>query len=231
MGSPAVATPAARFSGPSLGIAADVVNADGASVTGEEGELVIRRSWPGMTRGFWKEPQRYLDTYWSAIPGTWVHGDRAIRYPDGSWELPGRSDDVLKIAGRRIGPSELESVASEVPGVALVGAVGLPHATKGAALVLAVTAAEGTNDTAATLAQAVEDRMVQAMGAAMRPSGVLVVEALPLTRSGKVHRRVLRAWLAGVEPGDLSSLQNPEIGAGIATAGEALRESMAAPRP
>jgi acetyl-CoA synthetase len=221
-GSPAVVTQSGRFSGPSVGMDVDVVDPEGISVVDQVGELVVRRSWPSMTRGFWREPERYLESYWSKIPDVWVHGDRAIHFSDGSWELPGRSDDVMKIAGKRVGPAEFESLALENPGVALAGAVGVPDPTKGELCVVVVTR-NPTGDFG-DIAVQVENRITSAMGRAMKPRAVLVVDSLPLTRSGKVHRRALRSWLSGVTSGDLSSLDNPECETSIRRAGKALLE-------
>jgi acetyl-CoA synthetase len=219
-GYPNVATSAARFAGPALGIDADVVDARGASLVGVEGELVVRRSWPHMTQGLWQEPDRYLASYWSTIPGLWVHGDRAVRHADGSWEIIGRSDDVLKIAGKRVGPSEMESIAAEVEGVTAAAAVGVPHPTKGQVPVLVVIAAVRKDD--AALPGDVADHVARSFGKPLRPAAVLVVDALPLTRSGKIHRRVLRGWLSGEDPGDLSTLDNPDIEPAIRAAAAAL---------
>src|SRR5256886_2406730 len=116
---------------PALGQAMDVVDAEGRPVRGEVGELVCRRPWPGMTRGIWGDPERYLETYWSRFPGVWTHGDWASVDEDGYWFLHGRSDDTLNIAGKRIGPAELESAAVSHPSVAEAAAVGLPHEVKG----------------------------------------------------------------------------------------------------
>ena len=108
---------ACSLGGPALGMAMDVVDAEGRSLvdTGEVGELVCRRPFPGMTRGFWRDPERYLDTYWRRLPGVWVHGDWASVDEDGYWFLHGRSDDTLNIAGKRIGPAEIESAAVGAP--------------------------------------------------------------------------------------------------------------------
>jgi acetyl-CoA synthetase len=99
------------FGGPNVGIAADVIDAAGRPVRGEVGELAIRQPLPGMTRGFWNDPDRYLEAYWSKVPGVWVHGDWALVDPDGYWYIQGRSDDTLKVAGKRVGPAEVESAA------------------------------------------------------------------------------------------------------------------------
>ena len=208
-GNPIVPTPVCRFSGPALGKAADVVDETGASVRDQLGELVMRRSWPAMTRGFWHERDRYLESYWQRFPGLWVQGDRAIHHSDGTWSLPGRSDDVIKVAGKRIGPVEYESIALEVPGVVSAGAVGLSHPLKGEVAIIALTI-DSSRIVDDDIAAEVINRAETAMGKAMKPYSVVVVPELPLTRSGKIHRRALRAWLADADPGELSSIESLE---------------------
>jgi acetyl-CoA synthetase len=203
-------------------MAADVVDDNGSSVVDQAGELVVRRSWPSMTRGFWQEPERYVNTYWKRFEGMWVHGDRAIHHADGSYEIPGRSDDVLKIAGKRVGPSELESLAGEVPGVISGAAVGVAHPTKGQVPVLVLTVTEeGASDP--ELPEAVADHIAARFGKPMRPAAVLVVPDLPRTRSGKIHRRAVRGWVGGEDPGDLSSVDNVESAEAIVAAAQAWR--------
>ena len=119
------------FGGPVPGMAADVVDAEGRPVRGEVGELVIRRPWIGMTRGFWQNPERYLETYWSRLPGIWVHGDWAAIDQDGLWYILGRSDDVIKVAGKRLGPAEVESALARNPAVLESAAIGVPDDIKG----------------------------------------------------------------------------------------------------
>ena len=116
---------------PALGQAMDVYSPDGAPLRGEVGELVCTRAWPGMTRGIWGDDERYLETYWRRFPGVWTHGDWASIDEDGYWFLHGRSDDTLNIAGKRIGPAELESAALDHPSVAEAAAIGVPHEVKG----------------------------------------------------------------------------------------------------
>ena len=128
---PAVPIKTCSLGGPALGMAMDVVDAEGRSVRGEVGELVCRRPFPGMTRGFWRDPERYLERYWRRFPGVWTHGDWASVDEDGYWFLHGRSDDTLNIAGKRIGPAELESAAVAHPAVTEAAAVGVPHEVKG----------------------------------------------------------------------------------------------------
>ncbi len=195
--------------GPALGMAMDVVDADGRSVRGEVGELVCRKPFPGMTRGFWCDPERYLETYWSRIPGVWVHGDWASVDEDGYWFLHGRSDDTLNIAGKRIGPAELESAAVAHPAVAEAAAVGIPHEVKGEVAWVFCVPAPGVEPTD-ELALEVRELVAADLGKAFAPDRVLFVPALPKTRSAKIVRRAVRAQALGADPGDLSSVENPE---------------------
>jgi acetyl-CoA synthetase len=195
--------------GPALGVDADVYDRDGRPLVGEVGELVVRGSWPGMTRGFWGEPERYLETYWSRFENTWVHGDWASIDEDGFWYLHGRSDDTLNVAGKRIGPAEIESVVVAMPEVTMAAAVGLPHDVKGETVGLYVVAAPGVkvgNDLTRKVDQVVSDTL----GKAFHPETIVWVDDLPRTRSQKIMRRVVKAMALGTDPGDLTSLENPE---------------------
>ena len=198
----------ASFNGPCPGIAADVVGADGAPLRGEVGELVIRRPHPGQTRGFWNDPDRYVETYWSRWPDTWVHGDWAVVDPDGYWYIRGRSDDTLKVAGKRVGPAEVEAAATAHPSVVEAAAIGVPHAVKGETIVVVVTLRPGETDDE-DLRAAIGRRVVEDLGKTLRPEAVVVVPALPKTRSGKIMRRVVRAAYLGLDPGDVSALDDP----------------------
>jgi len=191
---------------PALGEDMDVVDAEGRPVRGEVGELVCRRPWPGMTRGIWGEDERYLDAYWRRFPGIWTHGDWASVDEDGYWFLHGRSDDTLNIAGKRIGPSELESAAISSGIVAEAAAVGVPHEVKGEVAWIFCVAKPGDEPDDARVAAAVSD----ALGKAFKPDRIVWVGALPKTRSAKIVRRAVRARALGLDPGDLSSLENPE---------------------
>jgi acetyl-CoA synthetase len=208
---PVIPIKACSLGGPALGMAMDVVDGEGRSVvaSGEVGELVCRKPFPGMTRGFWRDPERYLDTYWRRFPGVWTHGDWASVDEDGYWFLHGRSDDTLNIAGKRIGPAELESAAVAHPGVLEAAAVGIPHEVKGEVAWLFCIPAPGVavDD---RLAQEVGELVAAELGKAFRPDRVVFVQALPKTRSAKIMRRAVRAKALGVDPGDLSSLENPE---------------------
>jgi acetyl-CoA synthetase len=202
---------ACSVGGPATGMAMDVVDDAGASLvgTGEVGELVCRRPFPGMTRGFWRDPQKFIDTYWSRFPGVWVHGDWASVDADGFWFLHGRSDDTLNIAGKRVGPAELESAAVGHPAVREAAAIGVPHAVKGETAWIfcsLLPGAEPSEELAASVAAAVSAEL----GKAFRPDRIFFVDALPKTRSAKIVRRAVRAMALDTDPGDLSSLENPE---------------------
>jgi acetyl-CoA synthetase len=191
---------------PALGQDMDVFDEEGRPVRGEVGELVCKRAWPGMTRGIWRDPERYLETYWHRFPGVWTHGDWASIDDDGYWFLHGRSDDTLNIAGKRIGPAELESAAVNHPGVAEAAAIGVPHEVKGEVPWLFCVLRPGENADADDVARAVTDEL----GKAFKPERILFVSALPKTRSAKIVRRAVRAKALGQDPGDLSTLENPE---------------------
>ena len=214
---PAIPIKACSLGGPALGMAMDVVDAEGRSVRGEVGELVCRKPFPGMTRGIWRDPERYLDAYWRRLPGIWVHGDWASVDDDGYWFLHGRSDDTLNIAGKRIGPAEIESAVVAHPAVSEAAAVGVPHDVKGeVAWVFCVLAPE--KDATDDLAREVGERAAQELGKAFRPDRVFFVRALPKTRSAKIVRRAVRAKALGQDPGDLSSVENPDVLEDIARA-------------
>ena len=211
------------FAGPIPGMAADVVDAGGRSLRAgpaaergagtQVGELVLRAPWPGMAAGFWQDDARYLDTYWSRFAGIWVHGDWARVDADGHWFIEGRSDDTLKIAGKRVGPAEYESVLVGHPLVREAVAIGVPDAVKGEVAVCFVTltaAAEG----AAAAAWAERERVLRAhvaarLGKALAPARVHCTAALPRTRNGKILRRLVRAAYLGGPLGDLSALEDP----------------------
>jgi acetyl-CoA synthetase len=204
---------------PALGEDMDVVDAEGSPVRGEVGELVCRSPWPGMTRGIWGDPDRYLETYWSRFPGVWTHGDWASVDEDGYWYLHGRSDDTLNIAGKRIGPAELESAAVAHGGVSEAAAIGVPHEVKGEVAWIFCVPTPGTA-AGDELARAVARGVAAELGKAFTPERVVFVSALPKTRSAKIVRRAVRARVLGRDPGDLSSLENPESLEEIAAAVE-----------
>jgi acetyl-CoA synthetase len=197
------------FAGPVPGIAADVLDPEGRSVRGEVGELAIRNPWPGMTRGFWGDKQRYLDTYWSRFEGVWVHGDWAYVDPeDGLWYVLGRSDDTIKIAGKRLGPAEVESVLVGHQWVSEAAAIGVPDELKGEVLVCFVILRPNRKGSP-ELATELEDLVANALGKPLRPKAIHFVGDLPRTRNAKILRRVVKSVYTGKDPGDLSSLENP----------------------
>ena len=216
---PSIPIKSCSLGGPALGMAMDVVDAEGRSLvgTGEVGELVCRKPFPAMTRGFWRDEERYLDAYWRRFPGIWTHGDWASVDEDGYWFLHGRSDDTLNIAGKRIGPAELESAAVAHPGVLEAAAVGIPHDVKGEVAWLFCIPAPGV-DVDDGLAAEVSALVVEQLGKPFQPERVVFVTALPKTRSAKIMRRAVRAKALGDDPGDLSSLENPEALEEIANA-------------
>ncbi|MBY0395167.1 MAG: AMP-dependent synthetase, partial [Thermoleophilia bacterium] len=141
-------------------------------------------------------------------PGIWVHGDWALVDADGYWYIQGRSDDTLKVAGKRVGPAEVESAAMGHPAVLEAAAVGIPHEVKGESIAVFCVLARGTDGDPALLAE-IGARVAGELGKALRPDVVLAVPALPKTRSGKVMRRVIRAAYLGLDPGDVSALDDP----------------------
>ncbi|HET7399103.1 MAG TPA: AMP-binding protein [Intrasporangium sp.] len=193
--------------GPSLGMDVDVVDDAGRPIRGQVGELVCRQPWPSMTRGVWKDPERYLESYWSTFPGLWRHGDYAVVDGDGQWFIRGRSDDVMNVAGKRLAPAEVEAVMAAHPAVAEAAAVGVPDAKKGEAVwAFWVPRPDATEDVSDQLRQRVADEL----GKPFAPSVVHRVERLPKTRSAKILRRAIRAAALGTDPGDLSGAENPE---------------------
>jgi len=170
--------------------------------------LIVRAPWIGMTRGFWNDTGRYEETYWSRFPGVWVHGDWAAIDEDGLWYILGRSDDTIKIAGKRLGPAEVESVLVEHPAVLEAAAIGVPDEMKGQALACFCVLRPGhTGD--AVLADELKALISHRLGKPLRPHAIEFVGDLPKTRNAKVMRRVIRAAYLGEAPGDLSSLENP----------------------
>jgi acetyl-CoA synthetase len=208
-GNPILPLKPCAFSAPCPGMAADVLDDEGQPVRNQVGELVIKAPWIGMTRGFWKDPQRYEDTYWSRFPGIWVHGDFAAVDADGQWYILGRSDDTIKVAGKRLGPAEIESVLVNHPQVVEAAAIGVPDEIKGSEVVaFCVLTGEAAN--ADPLRAELKEMVIRALGKSLAPKEILFVRDLPKTRNAKVMRRMIRAAYLGLNPGDTSSLVNPE---------------------
>jgi acetyl-CoA synthetase len=165
-----------------------------------------------MARGFWNAPERYLDTYWNRWPDTWVHGDWARLDQDGQWYILGRSDDTLKVAGKRIGPAEIESVLVAHPSVTEAAVVGVPDVTRGTAMIAFCVARSGGGVTRQqALATELGELITRSLGKPLRPQRVLFLSALPKTRNAKVMRRLIRAAYLNETPGDISALENPGV--------------------
>ena len=216
MNNPLVPIKPCGFSAPCLGMDADILDENGNSVeNGKVGELAIKQAWLGMAQGFWNEPDRYLETYWQRFEGTWVHGDFAMRDADGHWFILGRSDDTLKVAGKRVGPAEVESILVGHDAIAEAAVIGVPDNIKGTAMVVFCVTNTGGAD-ADALAATLKELIAKEMGKPLQPNKIHFISALPKTRNAKVMRRVIRAAYLGEDAGDLSALENPQTVAEIA---------------
>jgi acetyl-CoA synthetase len=209
MANPLLPLKPCAFSAPCPGMAADVVDEAGNSVHNQVGELVIRQPWIGMTRGFWKDPARYEDAYWSRLPGLWVHGDFAAIDADGQWYILGRSDDTIKVAGKRLGPAEVESILVAHPAVIEAAAIAVPDEVKGSEVVCFAVLRPG-HTASAELRETLRARVADELGKPLKPRDVRFVKDLPKTRNAKVMRRLIRAAYLGQPLGDTSSLENPQ---------------------
>ena len=226
MGNPLLPIKPCSFPAPCPGMDVDILDERGNPVEpGRVGELVIKQPWIGMARGFWQEKERYLETYWRRFKNIWVHGDWAMRDKDGHWFILGRSDDTLKVAGKRVGPAEVESILISHPQVTESAVIGVPDEAKGTAMVafcvLTGTQAPSPASTPnpateenpetedASLAKELQQLVATQMGKPLAPSKIHFVSALPKTRNAKVMRRVIRSAYLGEDPGDLSSLEDP----------------------
>ncbi|HEY9871117.1 MAG TPA: AMP-binding protein [Candidatus Obscuribacterales bacterium] len=195
--------------GPALGMDVDVFDENGRSVRNAIGNLVCKKPGPSMTKGFLRDPDRYIETYFSRFPDVWYHGDWAKVDADGLWFLFGRSDDTIKVAGKRVGPGEVEAILIEHEAVAEAAAIGVPHEVKGEGIVCFVVLtpqAQGSPD----LQKELLDLVARRLGGPLKPEAVHFVKALPKTRSGKIVRGSIRKKYLGEPPGDLSSVENPD---------------------
>jgi len=230
MGNPLLPIKPCSFPAPCPGMDVDILDENGKPVkAGEVGELVIKQPWIGMARGFWQEKERYLETYWRRFKNIWVHGDWAMRDKDGHWFILGRSDDTLKVAGKRVGPSEVESLLIAHPLVTEAAVIGVPDETKGTAMVAFCVVSSGfpqsrkaakdekpetrpvRGGSSDTLERELKSLVSRDMGKPLAPSKIHFVSALPKTRNAKVMRRVIRSAYLGDDPGDLSALENPAV--------------------
>ncbi|RZL80356.1 MAG: acyl-CoA synthetase [Rhodococcus sp. (in: high G+C Gram-positive bacteria)] len=197
---PFLPSDAAAFNGPLPGMDVAVADENGEPVGGQVGELVVRNTWPGMTHAFWRDRTRYLDTYWNKWPGTWVHGDLASVDANGSWRIHGRSDDTIKVSGRRVGPAELEAALLKDRLIVEAAVVGVPDTQRGQRVVAFIVLREGLTLTDDIIATAVRN-----VGRSFAPS-LFATRTLPKTKNGKIMRRAIRARHLGLPTGDMSSL-------------------------
>jgi acetyl-CoA synthetase len=187
------------------GMATEVVDENGQPVRGRMGYLVCTKPAPSMTRGLWNDPVRYIETYWSRFPGMWYHGDWASVDEDGYWFLHGRADESMNVAGRKVGPAEVEDAILQHPGVAEAAVIGVPDELKGEAIVGFAVPKPGVELKGAAICRTV----VEVLGPAFRPREILIVAELPKTQSGKIVRRLMRRKYLGEVLGDLSTVANP----------------------
>jgi acetyl-CoA synthetase len=197
--------------GPALGMDVDIVDATGESIANdnERGYLVSKSSAPSMTKSLWSGDERYMDEYWSRFDDMWDHGDWAQKDEDGFWFLHGRSDDVLNVAGRKVGPAEVEGALIDHKSVNAAAAIGVDDETKGTAVVAYAILEDGSEES-----EALHDELRAQVGAKLgkpfKPREVLFVDEFPVTQSGKIVRRIIQAVYEGEDLGDLSSIENPE---------------------
>jgi acetyl-CoA synthetase len=194
--------------GPAPGMATDVFDEHGAPVRGRMGYLVCTRPSPSMTRGVWGDPERYLSAYWSRWNGVWYHGDWASVDEDGCWFVHGRADESMNVAGRKVGPAEVEAALIEHPAVSEAAVIGVPDDLKGEAIVCFAVLKHGYEANAA-LRNELANQVVDVLGATFRPKAVLTVAELPKTQSGKIVRRLIRQRYLGESLGDVSTVENP----------------------
>ena len=202
---------------PLPGIAADVYNENGESIAEAGGSLVVRKPWPGMLRGLYKDPERYKNVYWSKYTDTYLAGDVSRKDKDGYFWVQGRADDVLNVAGHRIGNSEVESALVSHPKVAEAAVIGKPHELKGSSITAFVVLRKGVEPSEELRAE-LREHVGEEIGKIARPDEIGFVNDVPKTRSGKIMRRIIRAKAIGETVGDISTLANPEAVDGIGSA-------------
>jgi acetyl-CoA synthetase len=192
---------------PFFGQDAEILDDAGKPVPdGEEGYLVLKKPWPAMMTTIYRDPDRYVRQYWSKYPGKYTAGDAAKRDKDGYFWVIGRTDDVIKVAGYRLGTAEIESALVSHPAVAEAAAIGLPHEVKGQAIHCYCLLRAGFKPSD-ELAEELRSHVAQHLGPIVRPEKVSFVDSLPKTRSGKIMRRVLKARAQGLPEGDVSTLE------------------------
>jgi len=198
--------------GPGLGMDIDIVDESGESVTDdhERGFLVATDSCPSMTDSLWSGDDRYLEEYWSTFEDMWDHGDWAQKDADGFWFLHGRADDALNVAGRKVGPAEVEGALIDHEAVTQAAAIGAPDDTTGTAVVTYVVLEDGYEESD-ELREELRAQVGDELGKPFCPRKVLFVDGFPKTQSGKIVRRAIQATYTGEDPGDMSSIENPEV--------------------
>ncbi len=199
---------------PFPGVHAEILREDGSSVDVGGGYLALTRPWPAMTRGIWGDPERFVTTYWSKWPDTYFPGDGAKKDADGYYWVLGRVDDVMNVAGHRIGSMEVESALVDHPAVAEAAVVGRSHELKGTAIAAFVTLKEGQFADEELISD-LKDHVVMKIGALARPDDILFSADLPKTRSGKIMRRLLRDIAEGRAMGDTTTLADPAVVAAL----------------
>lgn len=193
---------------PFFGQSAEILSEDGKPVPdGEQGFLVLDKPWPAMMRTLYKDDQRYLDTYWNKYPGHYATGDAARRDEDGYFWIIGRTDDVIKVSGHRLGTAEIESALVSHPAVAEAAAIGLPHEIKGNAIHVFVTLKRGV-EPSRELVEDLRQHVARHLSPIAKPDEIIFTDKLPKTRSGKIMRRVLRARAQGLPEGDLTTMED-----------------------
>jgi acetyl-CoA synthetase len=190
-------------------MATEVFDEDGNPVRGKKGYLVCTKPAPSMTRGLWNAPERYLETYWLRFRGAWNHGDWASVDEDGCWFLHGRADETFNVAGRKVGPAEVEQALIEHPAVSEAAVVGVPDEVTGERIV-AFVVLKGGVEAAPALNGQLKSHVAKLLGSAFRPRAIHVVKELPKTQSGKIVRRAIRDAYLGEPIGDLSTVDNPQ---------------------
>ena len=223
--SPVVPLKPSTLWGPGLGMDVDVFDDEGRPVRGRPGYLVAKKPAPSMTRGLWRDPERYIETYWSRFPGVWYHGDYALVDEDGFWYILGRADDVIKVAGKRIGPAEIETIVNSHPKVAESACIGYPHPVKGEVIVCFALPKAGQSLEPEDL-QAIREMVARRLGKPFEPEAVVPVRDLPRTRSGKIMRRIVRDAVAGRQVEATPVLENPDAVQAVREAAEELKRLM-----
>jgi acetyl-CoA synthetase len=223
--SPVVPLKPTTLWGPGLGMDVDVYDDDGMPVRGRPGYLVAKKPAPSMTRGLWRDPERYIETYWSRFPGVWYHGDYALIDEDGFWYILGRADDVIKVAGKRIGPAEIETIINSHPDVAESACIGYPHPVKGEVIVCFALPKPGRTLGPEQLEQ-IKSIVAQRLGKPFEPEAVVPVNDLPRTRSGKIMRRIVRDAVLGKQVEQTPVLDNPDSVTAVKEAAEELKKLM-----